>query len=181
MGKAQAKSKNPPGEQRVQAFMDFVRQAHLPESADALNGAALLAALEERLAELDQEIEKLTPAYEEARPKKGRPKGKWFDQGHAYSAWLLAHTVWARQNGYKISDFQVPKTATSRELIVLAKKIKWDNGAILPGGSGLFMGSEASIEQAIARGRKPLGINDVWQSEACEQIFLTLGGWRGGI
>jgi hypothetical protein len=79
MGKAQAKSENPPGEQRVQAFMDFVCQAHLPESADAVNGAALLAALQERLAELDQEIEKLTPAYEEARAKKVRPKGKWFD------------------------------------------------------------------------------------------------------
>jgi hypothetical protein len=61
MGKSQAKSENPPGEQRVQTFMDFVRQADLPELADAVNGAAFLAALEERLAELDQEIEKLTP------------------------------------------------------------------------------------------------------------------------
>jgi hypothetical protein len=53
MGKSQAKSENPPGEQRVQTFMDFVRQADLPELADAVNGAAFLAALEERLAELD--------------------------------------------------------------------------------------------------------------------------------
>ena len=133
-----------------------------------------LAALDSYLQALNTEIEALSSEIELQKPKVGRKPGNWFDEGRAYSVWLLAHSVWALRNGYDIIDFKVPKKASNRDLVALAKKENWDPVPVRRGGASLFAASENTLEQSISRGRRTLKIGSGWQSESCEAIFRKL-------
>lgn len=86
-----------------------------------------LAVIKSRIDELDAQIAILERVIERHKPKVGRTPGQWFDEARAYSVWLLAHSVWADQNGYAAMDFRTPKKVSNRKLIALAKQIDWDN------------------------------------------------------
>jgi hypothetical protein len=165
--------------QPIRGLLDYISQTHLQVDAEQIGLDAIIAAAKKRIHQLDQEIERLRPEYEKSKPKVGKPLGRWFDEGRAYSVWLLAHTLWARQNGWDgVVDFQRPKKASTRDLIALAKKTGWDLLPVRPGGANLFLGEMATLEQSISRGRKKLNIGKDWQSAACEEIFRKLLEYR---
>jgi hypothetical protein len=134
-----------------------------------------LAVLKSRMDELDAQIAILGRIIEHQKPKVGRTPGQWFDEARAYSVWLLAHSVWADQNGYVAMDFRTPKKVSNRKLIALAKQIDWDNVPVREGGASLFEASEKTLGESIARGRSRLKFGSGWQSEPCEAIFRKLG------
>ncbi|WP_396187569.1 hypothetical protein [Flavobacterium sp.] len=132
-------------------------------------------ALKSRMDELDAQIAILERIIEQQKPKVGRTPGEWFDEARAYSVWLLAHSVWADQNGYVAMDFRTPKKVSNRKLIALAKQIDWDNVPVREGGASLFEANEKTLGESIARGRSRLKFGSGWRSEACEAIFRKLG------
>ena len=181
MGKSRAdKSKTCLGDNHhALGLLDFVTQVDRQDNDDAAAATDLLAVLHVRINELDVKIAALQPAFEKRKPKRGKPLGRWFDEGRAYSVWLLAHTVWARQNGMGGAvDFRLAKRVTTRDLVALAKAIGWDNGPIVRGGRALFDASAKTIEESVSRGRKKLQIDDGWKSEACEGIFRKLSEYN---
>lgn len=164
---------------QVRGLLDYVTYAHQEANGDPIFHADLVVAAQKRSKELDREIERIRPLYEQSLPKKGKPLGRWFDEGRAYSVWLLAHTEWARRNGAGIAvDFQVPKNVSTRELITLAKQIKWDPLPVRLGGADLFRGETPTLEQSISRGRKKLSMTQGWRSATCEGIFRKLFEYR---
>lgn len=178
MGKSRAdKSKTCLGDNHhALGLLDFVTQVDRQDNDAAAAATDLLAVLHVRLNELDVKIAALQPAFEKRKPKRGKPLGRWFDEGRAYSVWLLAHTEWARRNGAGTAvDFKVFKKASTRELIYLAQQIEWDPLPIRPDGAALFVGEIKTLEQSICRGRKMLSIvGKGWQSTRCEGIFRKL-------
>lgn len=165
---------------QVRGLLDYVTAAYQGANAEANGQSDLVAAAHKRIQELDQEIERIRPVYEQGLPKKGKPPGCWFDEGRAYSVWLLAHTEWARRNGAGTAvDFKVFKKASARELIDLAQQIGWDPLPVRHGGAALFLGQTKTLEESISRGRKMLGIvGKGWQSTHCEEIFRKLFEYR---
>lgn len=159
----------------VRGLLDYLTSAYQGANADTTGQSDLVAAARKRIQELDREIERILPVYEQSLPKRGKPRGRWFDEGRAYSVWLLAHTEWARRSGAGMAvDFQVPKKVSARELIILAKQLKWDPLPVRPGGADLFRGETPTLEQSISRGRKALSMTQGWQSATCEGIFRKL-------
>lgn len=165
---------------QVHGLLDYVTAAYQRANAEAIGQSDLVATAHERIQELDREIDRIRPVYEQGLPKKGKPLGRWLNVGRAYSVWLLAHTEWARRNGAGTAvDFRAFKKASARELIDLAKQIGWDPLPVRPGGAALFLGQIETLEQSIARGRKMLGIvGKGWQSTHCEEIFRKLLEYR---
>lgn len=165
---------------QFRGLLDYVDYLHREADTYAFGQADLIVAAQMRVEELDREIERLLPLYEQSLPKKGKPLGRWFDEGRAYSVWLLAHTEWARRNAAgTAADFKVSKKASARELIDLAKQIGWDPLPVRPGGPALFLGQTETLEQSVSRGRKMLGIvGKGWQSTQCEEIFRKLFEYR---
>ena len=163
---------------QVRGLLDYVDYLHRETDTYAVGQADPMVAAQMRLEELDREIERIRPLYEQSLPKTGKPPGRWFDEGRAYSVWLLAHTEWARRNGAAF-DFKVFKKASARELIDLAKQIGWEPLPVRPGGAALFLGQTETLEQSVSRGRKMLGIvGKGWQSTHCEEIFRKLFEYR---
>jgi hypothetical protein len=165
---------------QVNGLLDYVTAAYQGVNAGANGQSDLVAAAHKRIQELDREIERIRPVYEQGRPKKGKPPGRWFDEGRAYSVWLLAHTEWARRNGAGTAvNFKVFKKASTRELIYLAQQIGWDPLPVRPDGAALFVGEIKTLEQSICQGRKMLSIvGKGWQSTRCEGIFRKLLEYR---
>lgn len=165
---------------QVRGLLDYVTYLYRKADTNAVGNSDLIVAAQVRLEELDREMERIRPLYEQSLPKKGKPPGRWFDEGRAYSVWLLAHTEWARRNGAITAvDFKVFKKASARELIDLAKQIGWDPLPVRSGAASLFLGQTETLEQSVSRGRKMLGIvGKGWQSTHCEEIFRKLFEYR---
>ncbi|MGB1344214.1 MAG: hypothetical protein ACPH9M_06070 [Amylibacter sp.] len=91
------------------------------------------------------------------RPKKSILLG--IDQKRVFALWFM------------IKDWsQVKKSNTSnRDLIHLAKENK---SSITT--KKLFIGSIATLEQSMSRGRNKLEVDENWNSEICEQLFENL-------
>ncbi len=164
----------------VRGLLDYITSAYQGANAETTGQSDHVEAARKRIQELDREIERIRPVYEQGLPKKGKPPGRWLDEGRTYSVWLLAHTEWARRNGAgTVVDFRVFKKASARELIDLAKQISWDPLPVRPSGAPLFLGQAETLEQSISRGRKMLGIvGKGWQSTTCEGIFRKLLEYR---
>jgi hypothetical protein len=166
-------------EKQVRGLLDYVTSSYQTARAEIAGKFDHVAAAHKRIQEIDREIERIRPIYEEGLTKRGKPRGRWFDEGRAYSVWLLAHTEWARRSGAGMAvDFQVPKNVTARELITLAKQMKWDPLPVRLGGADLFLGEAKTLEQSISRGRKTLSMSQGWQSAICEGIFRKLFEYR---
>ena len=178
MGKSRAPEIDEEG-QPIRGLLDYISETHFQVDAEQIGPQATIAALQNRMHQLDQKIEQMSPEYEKSKPKVGKPPGRWFDEGRAYSVWLLAHTLWASQNGWDgVVEFQMPKKVSTRYLITLAKKIDWDPLPVRPTGASLFLGDMGTLEQSISRGRKKLSIGKDWQSTDCEVIFRKLLEYR---
>ena len=125
------------GEVKPRGLLDFVTLPNRQNESDETQ--VILDWLSARLAALDAELAALEPAIQPSRPKRGKPAGKWFDQGRAYSVWLLAHLVWGERHGLNEINFSIPKYLSTRELVEIAKQRNWDNGPVRPGGQGFSM------------------------------------------
>ena len=95
---------------QFRGLLDYDDFLHREADTYAFGQADLIVAAQMRLEELDREIERIRPFYEQSLPKKGKPLGRWFDEGRAYSVWLLAHAASTCGRAFKYKS----KTKISR-------------------------------------------------------------------